>query len=223
MRFRDTATAMLVAVAVLFFTTAFAASDVKPTKAAIASAHKLATAAGFEVLAEGGNAFDAAVAVAGALSVLEPQSSGIGGGGLFLLRRASDGKEVMIDARETAPAAVDPKDYVDANGERESRSLDDRPAVGRDSRRAGGLGLDRGALRATAAVEIARARDPARARRLQARFAHARRARATQGQDRALSGFGGAVSARRRGAEGRLGVQDARSRARARSDRRARQ
>lgn len=87
-----------------------------PHKAAIASAHTLATQAGFEVLAEGGNAFDAAVAVASTLSVVEPQSSGIGGGGLFLLHRASDGKQVMIDGREAAPAAVDPKDYVDANG-----------------------------------------------------------------------------------------------------------
>src|SRR5690606_38616387 len=76
----------------------------KPGHAAIASAHELATEAGFEVLAEGGNAFDAAVAVAAALSVVEPQSSGIGGGGLFLLQRAADGHEVMIDAREAAPA-----------------------------------------------------------------------------------------------------------------------
>ena len=92
-----------------------AAAD-KPRHAAIASAHKLATDAGFEVLAQGGNAFDAAAAVAAALSVVEPQSSGIGGGGLFLLHRASDGKNVMIDARETSPAAVDAKDYLDANG-----------------------------------------------------------------------------------------------------------
>jgi gamma-glutamyltranspeptidase/glutathione hydrolase len=93
-----------------------AAAD-KPGHAAIASAHVLATQAGFEVLAQGGNAFDAAVAVASTLAVVEPQSSGIGGGGLFLLRRASDGKEVMLDARETAPAAVDAKDYLDANGQ----------------------------------------------------------------------------------------------------------
>src|SRR5512141_2005914 len=89
----------------------------KPEQAAIASAHTLATKAGFEVLAKGGNAFDAAVAVAATLSVVEPQSSGIGGGGLFLVRRASDGKETMIDARETAPAAVDAKDYLKPNGE----------------------------------------------------------------------------------------------------------
>src|SRR5579859_283196 len=95
---------------------AHAADAAKPGHAAIASAHKLATEAGFEVLGQGGNAFDAAVAVAAALSVVEPQSSGIGGGGLFLLHRASDGENVMIDARETAPAATDPKDYLDANG-----------------------------------------------------------------------------------------------------------
>ncbi|UXI67482.1 gamma-glutamyltransferase [Tahibacter amnicola] len=89
----------------------------RPGKAAIASAHVLATEAGFEVLAQGGNAFDAAVAVSAALSVVEPQSSGIGGGGFFLLRRVSDGKEVMVDARETAPAQTDPKQFLDTKGE----------------------------------------------------------------------------------------------------------
>ncbi len=94
-----------------------APSTQRPAHAAIASAHTLATAAGFEILDAGGNAFDAAVAVAAVLAVVEPQSSGIGGGGLFLLHRASDGKEVMIDAREAAPAAVDAGDYLDDNGE----------------------------------------------------------------------------------------------------------
>ncbi|HET6545269.1 MAG TPA: gamma-glutamyltransferase [Rhodanobacteraceae bacterium] len=88
----------------------------RPGHAAIASSHTLATAAGFEVLAKGGNAFDAAVAVASALSVVEPQSSGLGGGGFFLLHRASDGRNVMLDARETAPAAVDAAEYLDAAG-----------------------------------------------------------------------------------------------------------
>lgn len=87
-----------------------------PGHAAIASAHKLATEAGLEVLREGGNAFDAAVAVASTLSVVEPQSSGIGGGGFFLLHRASDGKNVMLDARETAPATSSSKLYEDKNG-----------------------------------------------------------------------------------------------------------
>ena len=94
-----------------------AADTAQPGHAAIASAHTLATQAGFDVLAQGGNAFDAAVAVASTLSVVEPQSSGIGGGGFFMVRRMSDGKETMIDARERAPAGVDQKDYVKANGE----------------------------------------------------------------------------------------------------------
>lgn len=104
-------------VALIALTSFGAQAADKPGHAAIASAHTLATTAGFEVLAEGGNAFDAAVAVAATLAVVEPQSSGIGGGGLFLLHRAADGKDVMIDARETAPVAVNPQDYQDVNGQ----------------------------------------------------------------------------------------------------------
>jgi len=101
-------------VALAFVVGAHAAE--RPGRAAIASAHKLATEAGFEALAEGGNAFDAAIAVASTLSVVEPQSSGIGGGGFFLLHRASDGKNVMLDARETAPAAVKESQYLKSDG-----------------------------------------------------------------------------------------------------------
>ncbi|HEY6985172.1 MAG TPA: gamma-glutamyltransferase [Rhodanobacteraceae bacterium] len=115
-RYRDVVALVAIACWLVVGSAPTPAAEQQPGRAAIASAHKLATDAGFEVLNDGGNAFDAAVAVAAALSVLEPQSSGIGGGGLFLLRRASDGKETMVDARETAPAAVDPKDYLDANG-----------------------------------------------------------------------------------------------------------
>ncbi len=84
--------------------------------AAIASAHPLATAAGYETLARGGNAFDAAVAVAAALAVVEPYSSGLGGGGFFLLHRARDGYQVMVDARETAPGRAEPGLYLDREG-----------------------------------------------------------------------------------------------------------
>lgn len=84
--------------------------------AAIASAHPLATAAGRSVLELGGNAFDAAIAVAAALAVVEPYSSGLGGGGFFLLHRASDARQVMLDARETAPAGARPEQYIDAEG-----------------------------------------------------------------------------------------------------------
>jgi gamma-glutamyltranspeptidase/glutathione hydrolase len=88
----------------------------RPGHAAIASANFLATNAGMEVLAKGGNAFDAAVAVASTLSVVEPESSGLGGGFMAVLHRASDGREVFIDARETAPAAVNAKDYLKPDG-----------------------------------------------------------------------------------------------------------
>ena len=77
-----------------------------PKGAAIASGHHLATEAGMEILAKGGNAFDAAVAVSSTLAVVEPISSGLGGGGFFLLHDARTGKDVMLDARETAPAAA---------------------------------------------------------------------------------------------------------------------
>ena len=91
-------------------------SNEKPGHAAIASANFHATEAGFEVLSKGGNAFDAAVAVASALSVVEPESSGTGGGFMAVLHRASDGRNTFIDARETAPAAVNTKDYLNADG-----------------------------------------------------------------------------------------------------------
>ncbi len=87
-----------------------------PGGAAIASAHALATDAGFEILAKGGNAFDAAVAVSSTLSVVEPISSGLGGGGFFLLHEARTGKDVFVDARETAPASATPEAYLDDKG-----------------------------------------------------------------------------------------------------------
>ena len=85
--------------------------------AAIASAHPDATRAGFEVLEKGGNAFDAAIAVAATLSVVEPTGSGLGGGGFWLLHRESDKKQVMVDGRERAPAASTADMYLDKNGD----------------------------------------------------------------------------------------------------------
>ena len=87
-----------------------------PHKAAVASAHPLASAAGRDILERGGNAFDAAVAVSAVLAVVEGSSSGLGGGGFYLLRRAN-GSAVMIDARETAPRAATRDMYLDAGGQ----------------------------------------------------------------------------------------------------------
>ena len=88
-----------------------------PPQAAVATAHPMATRAGLEVLDQGGNAFDAAVAVSAALAVVEPYSSGLGGGGFWLLHRASDGFEVMVDGRERAPLKAHRDMYLDAQGE----------------------------------------------------------------------------------------------------------
>ena len=88
-----------------------------PVRAAIASAHPLATEAGFEILRAGGNAFDAAVAVSAALAVVEPTSSGLGGGGFWLLHRAEDGRQTMIDGREVAPREAHAEMYLGPDGE----------------------------------------------------------------------------------------------------------
>ena len=85
-------------------------------KVAIASAHPLATAAGFEILDKGGNVFDAAVAVSAALAVVEPSGSGLGGGGYWLLHREKDGFETLIDGREKAPMAAHKDMYLDKEG-----------------------------------------------------------------------------------------------------------
>ena len=84
-----------------------------PGKNAVASAHPLATEAGLNILEQGGNAFDAAVAVAAALAVVEPYSAGMGGGGFWLLHREQDGLQTFVDARETAPGAATATMYQD--------------------------------------------------------------------------------------------------------------
>ncbi len=90
-----------------------------PPGEAVASAHPQATKAGLQILRAGGNAFDAAVAVSAVLAVVEPYSSGLGGGGFWLLHRESDQFQVMIDGRETAPLALHAGLFLDAHGKRD--------------------------------------------------------------------------------------------------------
>ncbi len=101
----------------LFFFVPNLRADEMPRFGAIATAHPLATRAGFEILMAGGNAFDAAVAVSAALAVVEPYSSGLGGGGFWLLQRAGEEKAMMLDGREVAPQAASRDMYLDAKGE----------------------------------------------------------------------------------------------------------
>ncbi|KTC76805.1 gamma-glutamyltransferase [Legionella brunensis] len=94
-----------------------AANDaVTPPAYAIASAHPLATNAGLEILAAGGNAFDAAVAVGATLAVVAPYHSGLGGGGFWLLHQEKDKKNIFIDSREKAPLAAHKDMFLGADG-----------------------------------------------------------------------------------------------------------
>ncbi|PLY16073.1 MAG: gamma-glutamyltransferase [Sedimenticola sp.] len=101
----------------LFWVLPLCAKPAAPPKAAIATAHPLATEAGHRILQAGGNAFDAAVAVSAVLAVVEPYSSGIGGGGFWLLHRQADDFQVMVDGRERAPLAADRNLYLDPQGQ----------------------------------------------------------------------------------------------------------
>jgi len=83
-------------------------------KFAVAAANPLATDAGLQVLRAGGTAIDAAVAVQMVLTLVEPQSSGIGGGAFLL--HSTGSKVEAFDGRETAPAGVDEKLFISADG-----------------------------------------------------------------------------------------------------------
>ncbi len=97
-----------------------AASPVRADHAMVVSIHHEATDAGVEVLREGGNAVDAAVAVGFALAVVYPAAGNIGGGGFMLIRPASvklaQGQARFLDYREKAPAAASADMYLDAQG-----------------------------------------------------------------------------------------------------------
>ncbi len=85
-------------------------------RAMVASQHELASQVGVDVMKRGGNAIDAAIAVALALAVVYPEAGNIGGGG-FMLIRFKDGTATSIDYREMAPAAANRNIFVDESGE----------------------------------------------------------------------------------------------------------
>lgn len=112
--------------------TATPATTAAPARTgAVSSADPRATAAGEAILAEGGSAVDAAIAVMLALTVVEPQSSGIGGGGFLVRADAETGALVTYDGRETAPAAATPTRFLDETGK----------LLGRDQRVFSGLSV----------------------------------------------------------------------------------
>ena len=86
------------------------------TTAIVAAANPLAADAGIEILKQGGSAADAAVAIQAMLGLVEPQSSGVGGGGFMLYYDAKSGAVSAIDGREKAPAGATPDMFLDAQG-----------------------------------------------------------------------------------------------------------
>ena len=94
----------------------------RPREIFVSAAHPLATEAGLAVLRRGGSAVDAAVAVQAMLSLVEPQSSGLGGGAFLNHYDAATGKIEIYDGRETAPAGATPDMFLDDNGKPLSRA-----------------------------------------------------------------------------------------------------
>jgi gamma-glutamyltranspeptidase/glutathione hydrolase len=88
-----------------------------PHAAGVAAANPLAVEAGLEILRAGGSAVDAAVAVQAALGLVEPQSSGIGGGAFLLYYDARTGHVTAYDGREAAPAGATPDMFLDEQGQ----------------------------------------------------------------------------------------------------------
>ncbi len=82
---------------------------------AVASAHPLASKVGVEIMKQGGNAIDAAIATQLALAVVYPNAGNLGGGG-FMVARLANGETLSLDYRETAPAAAHRDMYLDADG-----------------------------------------------------------------------------------------------------------
>jgi len=104
-------------VTVLLIASLSSGNAVELPAVAIASAHPKATEAGHQIIKEGGNAFDAAIAISASLAVVEPYSSGLGGGSFWLLHREKDNFQIMIDARETAPKQAHRDMYLNKEGD----------------------------------------------------------------------------------------------------------
>ncbi len=92
-------------------TTTKKSNDVIANQAMVASAHPIASKVGSDILKQGGNAVDAAMAMAFTLSIAEPNASGLGGGGFMIIKMANQNEAVMIDYREMAPEKATPEIY----------------------------------------------------------------------------------------------------------------
>jgi len=100
---------------ILFYSGTVFSNELFQFKGAVVTSNALATEAGEKILAEGGNAYDAATTISAMLSVVEPFASGLGGGAFWLIYDAKSNKYKMLDARETAPLQSHKNMYLDEN------------------------------------------------------------------------------------------------------------
>ena len=119
--------ALLLSVGVAF---AVDANEVYSENGMVSSAHELASKAGVEILQNGGNAIDAAIATMLALNVVEPNASGIGGGGFTTIRFAETGEVVELDYREVAPLSATRDMYASEESKKAKESVLGGKAVG---------------------------------------------------------------------------------------------
>jgi gamma-glutamyltranspeptidase/glutathione hydrolase len=124
----------IILLSVVFYTQVSSAAFGQPLrgkKAMVVSAHPLASDAGLEMLQKGGNAIDAAVATTFAISVVEPFSAGIGGGGFLLMHDSRKRTIKALDFRERAPLKATKNMYLDDDGKvRRNASINGYLAVG---------------------------------------------------------------------------------------------
>ena len=90
-------------------------TPVEARQGMVVSAHHLASRAGADIMRQGGNAIDAAVATGFALAVTYPRAGNLGGGG-FMIVQTTDGATIALDFREVAPAAATRDMYLDEDG-----------------------------------------------------------------------------------------------------------
>ncbi|MFM2129437.1 MAG: hypothetical protein RL477_983 [Pseudomonadota bacterium] len=102
------------------FATDLRRKSVTAAKEMVAAANPIAAEAGLSILRKGGNAVDAAIAVQAVLTLVEPQSSGIGGGGFLMHFDGKSGEISAYEGRESAPSATLENDFVDAGGQAQS-------------------------------------------------------------------------------------------------------
>src|SRR5689334_9958135 len=97
----------------------------------VVAQEKLAAQIGADILRQGGNAVDAAVATGFALAVTYPRAGNIGGGGFMVIHSAERGQDIAIDYRETAPAAMTPDIFLGPDGKPDpARSRDSALGIG---------------------------------------------------------------------------------------------